>query len=93
MDLKNLIKYRIIKADTFWKRLIGLIGRKDMPDNEALLLSPCSSVHTFFMRFPIDLVWLDKDMNIVRIDKSVGPWSIRMCREAHQVLETKGWVN
>jgi len=85
----DLSKYNIVKADTFWKRTLGLMGRKDMPDNEALLLSPCSSVHTFFMRFPIDLVWLGESMNIVRVDKDVMPWQIRGCKNAYQVLEIK----
>lgn len=86
MDLDN---YKIIKADTFWKRAIGLMGRKDMPDNEGLLLSPCRSIHTFFMRFPIDLVWMDRDENILRIDKSVGAWQTRRCKKAYQVIEVK----
>lgn len=84
MDLDN---YKIIKADTFWKRAIGLMGRKDMPDNEGLLLSPCRSIHTFFMRFPIDLVWLDGAMNIVKVDRNVQPWRTRGCKEACQVIE------
>ncbi len=85
----DLSRYKIIKADGFRSRVIGLMGRKDMPDDEALLLSPCSSVHTFFMRFPIDLVWLNREGKVVRLDKGIRPWKIRRCKNAYQVLEVK----
>jgi uncharacterized membrane protein (UPF0127 family) len=64
-------------------RLRGLIGRRDV----ALLLPRCRSVHTFGMRFALDLVWLDGGGRVVRIDRGVPPWRVRSCRAARCVLE------
>ena len=61
----------------------GLIGRRDV----ALLLPRCRSVHTFGMRFALDLVWLDGAGRVVRIDRGVRPWRVRSCRAARCVLE------
>ncbi|MEI7880862.1 MAG: DUF192 domain-containing protein, partial [bacterium] len=46
-------------ADTFWKRSIGLMGKPGLKAGQGLLLSPCGSIHTCFMRFPIDIIFLD----------------------------------
>ncbi len=65
-------------------RLRGLIGRSG---EVALLLPRCRSVHTFFMRFALDLVWLDREGSVVRVDRGVRPWRVRWCRTAWSVLE------
>ena len=65
-------------------RLRGLIGRSG---DVALLLPRCRSVHTFGMRFALDLVWLDGAGRVVRIDRGVRPWRVRSCRAARSVLE------
>ena len=65
-------------------RLRGLIGRSG---DVALLLPHCGSVHTFGMRFALDLVWLDAAGRVVRIDRGVRPWRVRSCRAARSVLE------
>jgi hypothetical protein len=59
----------------------------DMPSDVGLRLSPCRSIHTFGMRFPLDLVWLDRDGRVVRVDEAVPPWRVCRCREAAAVLE------
>lgn len=64
----------IEKADTFFKRLIGLTGRKNLPPSHGLLLSPCNSIHMLFMRFPIDAVFLDKNFKIKKIVSNLKPW-------------------
>jgi uncharacterized protein len=66
-------------------RLVGLIGRRER--DMALLLPRCRSVHTFGMRFPLDLMWLDGAGAVVRIDRAVPPWRVRSCRAARSVLE------
>ena len=53
----------------------------------ALLLPRCRSVHTFGMRFPLDLIWLDRDGRVLRVDEAVPPWRVRSCRGAAAVLE------
>ena len=69
------------------RRLLGLIGRRSLPAGVALEIPRCRSVHTFGMRFPLDLVWLDGERRVVRIDRAVRPWRVRSCRQARSVLE------
>jgi uncharacterized membrane protein (UPF0127 family) len=76
----------IILADTPRRRLRGLLGHRTPPPH-ALLLDPCRSVHTFGMRFPLDLHWLDADGVPVRTDRAVVPWRVRVCRGARAVVE------
>lgn len=52
-------------ADTFLKRLIGLLNRKSLGEGEALILKPSKSIHTFFMRFPIDVIFLDTKNKVI----------------------------
>ena len=78
---------RVVRADTFWRRARGLGGRADMPPGEALLIPRCRSVHTFTMRFALDLIWLDGDDRVVRIDRCVPPRRLKICLRARSVLE------
>ena len=73
-------------AQSLRERLLGLALRR-RPPGYALLLPRCRSVHTCGMRFPIDLVWLDRDGRPVRVDRAVPPWRVRSCRAAVAVLE------
>jgi uncharacterized membrane protein (UPF0127 family) len=74
-------------ADTFLSRLRGLLGRRELPRGEGLLISPTSSVHTFFMRFAIDVVFLDKSLRVVGVSAHVRPWKLAGRRGARKVLE------
>lgn len=75
-------------ADTFWKRLKGLQFRKSLPAGTGLLITPCSSLHTCFMRFPIDVFMLDKTRVVVGIRTYVRPWRAVLCdRSTIQVIE------
>jgi uncharacterized protein len=73
-------------AASRWDRLRGLALRRETPA-EPLLIPRCSSVHTFGMRFALDLVWLGELGQVVRIDRRVRPGRIRSCRAACAVLE------
>jgi hypothetical protein len=77
---------RIVVARSPLRRLLGLALR-GRPPGYALLLPRCRSVHTFGMRFPLDLVWLDRDGRTVRVDAAVPPCRVRRCRQAVAVLE------
>ena len=68
-------------------KLRGLMGRRGLPAGHALHLRRCRSVHTCFMRFRIDLVWLDGDGRPIRLDRDVAPWRVRTCLQARSVLE------
>ena len=61
-------------ADNFWRRAIGLLGRSPLPDGVGLWIRPCGSVHTFGMRFALDLIFLDKADRVVRVARDVRPW-------------------
>lgn len=74
-------------ADTAARRSKGLLGRKGLAPGTALWIVPCESVHTFFMQFPLDLVYLDRHNRIVKIRRNVPPWRMSLCLRAHSVLE------
>ena len=76
----------IVVARSPLARLLGLALRR-RPPGHALLVPRCRSVHTFGMRFALDLVWLDGAGRVVRVDEAVPPWRVRSCRGADAVLE------
>jgi uncharacterized membrane protein (UPF0127 family) len=69
------------------RRMRGLLGRRSLPPGEGILLRPAASVHTFFMRFPIDLVFLDRENVVVGIEREVPPWRTAGKRGARSVVE------
>ncbi len=73
---------RVVRADTFASRSRGLGGRAGIPADVALYLPRCRSVHTFTMRFALDLIWLGADGRVVRVDRAVGRGRLRFCRRA-----------
>jgi uncharacterized membrane protein (UPF0127 family) len=74
-------------ARTSAQRSKGLLGRNGLAAGEGLWIVPCESVHTFGMRFAIDLVYLDRQRRIKKIRRAVPPWRISACLTAHSVLE------
>jgi uncharacterized membrane protein (UPF0127 family) len=74
-------------ADGPWSRMRGLLGRSELPVGEGLLLKPCGSVHMFFMRFPIDVVFLDRELSVVGVAAGLRPWRMAARRGAKAVLE------
>ena len=84
----------VIVAETLYKRLKGLLGRCSFPPSTLLLFPNSGSVHTFFMRFPIDVLFLDADHNVLLIRRNVPPF--RLClapRKTRHVAEAaSGWL-
>jgi len=72
----TLISENLIIADTYYKRLKGLMFTKELPTNNALQISPCSEIHTFFMNFSIDVLYLDQNNIIISIDEQLKPGKI-----------------
>jgi uncharacterized protein len=68
-------------------RAWGLLGRRSLAGGEGLLLPRTRAVHTHFMRFPIDVVFVDRDGLVVRLVSELRPWRAASCRRAHAVLE------
>jgi uncharacterized protein len=78
---------RCLLAETPLTRLKGLLGRRGLEQGEGLLLRPAASIHTFFMRFPIDTVWVDRDLNVLKVSHDVAPWRTAACKGAKGVVE------
>jgi uncharacterized protein len=74
-------------ADTSAERRTGLLKREKLERGEGLWISPCESVHTFFMKFAIDLVYLDKKKRVRKVRHAVPPWRLSVCWTAYSVLE------
>jgi uncharacterized protein len=74
-------------ADTSAKRRVGLLKKNKLEPGEGLWITPCESVHTFFMKFAIDLVFLDRKKRVRKVRHAVPPWRISGCLAAHSVLE------
>ena len=65
----------------------GLLGRSGLADGHALILAPCSSIHTFFMQFAIDVAFVDRDGVVLRARKVLGPWRLQISVRAFAVVE------
>jgi uncharacterized protein len=76
-----------VVADSPVSRMRGLLGRKELRQGEGILLRPAGSIHTFFMRFPIDAVFLDREFRVLGISDDIRPWRAASKRGAHAVLE------
>jgi uncharacterized membrane protein (UPF0127 family) len=74
-------------ADRPIARMRGLMGREGLPAGEGVLITPAPSIHTGFMRFPIDVLFLDRDMHVLEIAEQLVPWRIASKRGARSVLE------
>jgi uncharacterized protein len=83
----NVVCPRLAVADTPRARMKGLLGRSSIGNDEGLLLSPAASVHTAFMRFAIDVVFLDRSMKVLRVEPRVRPWRVTGQRGARSILE------
>src|SRR5437764_13955492 len=74
-------------ASSPWTRMRGLLGRRSLDRESGLMLTPASAIHMFFMRFPIDAVFLDRDLSVIGIRKRLRPWRAAAVRGANTVLE------
>ena len=82
-----VVAHRVEVADHGATRRKGLLGRNGLATGEGLWIVPCESVHTFGMKFPIDLIYLDRDKKVKKVRSSVPPWRLSACLSAHSVLE------
>jgi uncharacterized membrane protein (UPF0127 family) len=74
-------------ARTPLRRLLGLLGQPTLAPGTGLLLEPCASVHTLFLRHTIDVVFLGADGVVLRVVPALRPWRLAACRGARSVLE------
>src|SRR5438874_12910243 len=78
---------RCVVAVRMLSRMRGLLGRRGLDSGEGILIRPAPSIHTFFMRFPIDAVFLSRDGEVLKVAERVPPWRARSCRHSYAVLE------
>lgn len=75
-------------ADSFWGRFMGLMGKSSLEFGSGLLIRSCNSIHTFFMRFAIDAVYLDAEFKVVKVRRAMKPWRVDLpVAKASMVLE------
>lgn len=77
----------LTEARTFSQRFLGLTVFSHLPADKGLFFRRCRSIHMFFMRFPIDVVFLDRSGKVVRICESLKPWSMAFSIKADTVIE------
>ena len=90
LDTVEILGVRAKVARTFFERAKGLIGTKSLMTGEGLLILRCNSIHTFFMSFPIDAAFLDRNDNVVKVVRNIHPWRLFVWGgfRAVKVLET-----
>jgi len=74
------------------RRSKGLLGRQGLAPGGGLWIVPCEAVHTFFMQFAIDLIYLDRKLRIKKVASGVPPWRMSACLSAYSVLELPSGV-
>jgi len=82
-------------ADTFYMRFKGLMGRTNLSNQTGLKIDPCNSIHCFFMKMPIDVIFLSKDDEVVKIIHDMKPWRVSpIVKGAQYVIEANAleWV-
>lgn len=93
MKILNTTKNTVIAehatvAETFFARITGLLHRTGLSKNEALLIVPCNSIHMFFMKFPIDAIFVDKEYRVVGLVEAIKPFQVSpVFWRAHFVIE------
>jgi uncharacterized membrane protein (UPF0127 family) len=85
----RVVAESVTVADSTGRRLRGLLGKKDLASGHGVLLRPAWSIHTAFMRFPIDVVFLDADQVVIKIVPSLPPFKTASCRGAREVIELR----
>ncbi|MBJ7593441.1 MAG: DUF192 domain-containing protein [Candidatus Dormibacteraeota bacterium] len=70
----TIVAEHVEVANTLWSRFMGLMFRSELPAGHGLAIRPCNSIHMFFMRFALDVVFVDGDGRVVRVLDSIRPW-------------------
>ena len=82
-----VVSERGVLATSVWARTKGLLGRSSLDADEGLWIQPTSSIHMWFMRFPIDVVWAAADGRVLKLTRGIRPWRVAFCRRAKVALE------
>ncbi|MGA9128054.1 MAG: DUF192 domain-containing protein [Terracidiphilus sp.] len=87
LNRNSILATSLEVADSSARRNRGLLGKERLKSGEGLWIRPCEAVHTFWMRFSIDLVYIDRKYRIRKLCHAVPPWRLSVCLMAHSVLE------
>lgn len=92
---QGLILQRLATAESLPSRMRGLLGRDGLPEGDGLLIRPCPSIHTFFMRFTIDAIFVDVANTVVRVVRDITPFrAVSGGWKAHGCIEVQsGWLS
>ena len=86
----EVVCHKMLVTRNIFLRMKGLMFSSDLPGCDGFLISPCNSIHTFFMRYPLDIVFLDNKFKVVKVFYNLNPWRMtRIYFTSHQVLEMK----
>lgn len=90
-DQKNeVICQKMMIANNILDRMKGLMFSKELPACDGFLISPCNSIHTFFMLYNLDVIFLDKNYYVIKVIYDLSPWKMTWIYfRANQVLEMK----
>ncbi len=89
----SVVVSQVVYAESLPARLRGLLGRASLAEDTGLLLRPCGSIHMWFMRFPIDAAFLDRDLRVLKIARNLRPGQLALApKHTHCVLETAAGV-
>jgi len=90
-ETKNEVLFEEAKfARNFFERLKGLMFKKDISEKEALIFENCKQIHTFFMKFNIDVIYLDKEFKVIKLEENVVPFRIcKWVNKATYIIEIK----
>ena len=94
-DTGEVVVDQLMPAYSFGKRLKGLMFKRGLQPGVGVHIKPCQSIHTFFMKFPIDVIYIDKNMTIVGLEHSLPPGKLGgRFKNAHSVIEvTAGHIS
>jgi uncharacterized membrane protein (UPF0127 family) len=87
LESGEVVCERCLMATNPALRFRGLLGKKELPAGEGILLRPCASVHTMFMRFPIDVVFCDRDLRVLKVAERLPAWRLAGAKGARYVIE------
>lgn len=86
-DSHQILLHDVMQTTNPWERVRGLLGRNQLKDGEGLLITDCPSIHTFGMRYPIDIIFLNRDWQIRKLVSSLKPCRIAWSGGASMVIE------
>lgn len=86
----EVVLENVVIADSFFSRLKGLMGKNTIKDDEGLLIRPCNSIHTFFMKFNLDIAFIDKNFIVLEIYRDLAPNKLsKIYKKSKFVIESK----